>query len=208
MGAQRELHVVLVHGTWGRRSDWIAEHSYFRDELNRSFDGRVQFHVFKWSGWNSHLARIRAAIGLNDFLLKRLGKIDGSRVFLVAHSHGGNVVSYAARVSNLANAVAGLVFLGSPFIFFSKNSDATFWQRRMLPLISLVYYCALFVVFSGIMLALLAFNVHDWTVPLIAFSCFLAFDYFFSKGPQVLGGYIKECAQRAGAKAQQGCESE
>jgi hypothetical protein len=98
--SNRTLHIVLVHGTWGRGllrpqpiAPWCQEGSFFRNGLLRSFQQsmpnvRLSISVFNWSGANSILERAKAAQELVTFL----GNIGGGEtVFIIAHSHGGNV---------------------------------------------------------------------------------------------------------------------
>jgi len=86
----------------------------------------VAIHPFQWSGKNSHSARLRAADRLAGFLNDQLAAHPHAQHHVVAHSHGGNVVLYALRDSDLRAAVASVVFLGTPFISVSRrNIDST-----------------------------------------------------------------------------------
>jgi hypothetical protein len=113
------IHIVLVHGTFARDSKWFRDGSRLRQELLSRFNGNVVFHVYKWTGLNWHSARIKGAIDFNNFLVGKLGDIDPRNIYIISHSHGGNVVLYAHGMStNLLNILGGAIFLGTPFISY------------------------------------------------------------------------------------------
>ena len=101
-----DLHVTLVHGTFGRHAAWTIPNSEFRLNLQNRIEGRVVYHKFEWSGWPSHIARNRAAENLRLFLHEKLAQNPNDRHFVVAHSHGGNIALYAMRDSSLSERIA------------------------------------------------------------------------------------------------------
>lgn len=104
-----DCHVILVHGTWARRSAWVFEGSSIVKKLQHEFPGS-SIHRFMWSGHNRFEARQRAAESLQARILS-LGP--DAVVYLVSHSHGGNVAWIAAR--NLPT-VRAIVAMGVPFL--------------------------------------------------------------------------------------------
>jgi hypothetical protein len=72
---------------------------------------------FQWSGENSWVARTSAASALGDYV-ERLQN-EGWRCHIVAHSHGGNVVSEALpkiMTAELGGSSGKIVTLGTPFM--------------------------------------------------------------------------------------------
>lgn len=111
--------VVLLHGTWGRQSNWMKPGSPLRAAIDEAFGDAVDCREFQWSGRNRHGDRRAASIALARWLraadMKRYRK-----VHLIAHSHGGNI---AARASFLApSRMASLVTVGTPFISATKRN--------------------------------------------------------------------------------------
>ncbi len=110
--------VVLVHGTFGKHAAWLGRDAPFRRTLDAALGRRAAVYGFCWSGSNSHVKRLAAAARLAD----RIGRVssgDGGQVFVVAHSHGGNVALHAA--ARVPGAVGGVVTLATPFLYFSSR---------------------------------------------------------------------------------------
>ena len=116
-GPKPDRVVTLVHGTWARKAKWVEEGSPLRRAVEARFPpGTTRFEVFRWSGRNSHSARLEAGSELRAFLRDLVGRFPESRLYVVAHSHGGNVALYGLRGLEPADGVAGVVSLGTPFI--------------------------------------------------------------------------------------------
>lgn len=114
--AHPELIVSLVHGTWGTRSPLADETSSFCDGLRDRLDEPVHFSAFRWSGDNSHVARIAASRKLREYVAAVKEAHPAARHYLVCHSHGGNIAFYALRDRETADRVAGVVTISTPFI--------------------------------------------------------------------------------------------
>ncbi len=120
----RSLVVTLVHGTFGRLpgrdASWTRDGSYLRQRLLEELGSDVEFLPFRWSGMNWPSARYRAARRLRDHLRATSARWPERSHYLVAHSHGGNVVLYAlrdtAREAAPDGLPAGVVCLSTPFI--------------------------------------------------------------------------------------------
>jgi hypothetical protein len=67
--------------------------------------------AFRWSGGNSHAARLEAAQRLFAFIATHLKP--GEKLNIVAHSHGGNVVKLYTQMSG-SEIIDTLVTLGTP----------------------------------------------------------------------------------------------
>jgi hypothetical protein len=115
--------VTLVHGTFSPAAAWVRSGSFFRNETTRLLGDQVDFEVFRWSGRNSHGARVRAGAALRQQLLLALQRHPSSRHIVIAHSHGGNVARYALRDPSLRRRVAGLVCLATPFVICDPRED-------------------------------------------------------------------------------------
>lgn len=74
--------------------------------------------VFRWSGLNSHDERTTAAEALAKQLTTQMAEVPDGLHFVIAHSHGGTVAMYAARLlsSEHRGRLRGLVTLGTPFL--------------------------------------------------------------------------------------------
>ena len=134
--------VVLVHGTWPygllhsllarfaftRRwvkkspRTWSNPEQPFRAGLAQAIGLEVRILEFFWSGFNGPHARRMAAVQLAEFVdhATNEGPTSGdTRVFIVAHSHGGNVAADACKLTK--RAPAGLACMSTPFIAASRR---------------------------------------------------------------------------------------
>jgi pimeloyl-ACP methyl ester carboxylesterase len=118
-------HFFLVHGTWGRAARWARETSVLPTAIRAKF-GEVTFHIFKWSGGNNHDERCRAAELLEREIKNVRASFPHAPIFLIGHSHGGNV---CVRASYKATPLAGLVTLATPFIHVSIPSKHASFRR-------------------------------------------------------------------------------
>jgi hypothetical protein len=80
-----------------------------------------------WSGDNSEVERRRGAYDLANHIRFLHRHPDVSRIHIVAHSHGGNVVRRALRYLNGPLwKIGAVVYLGTPFLHFA---DTAVWRR-------------------------------------------------------------------------------
>lgn len=103
--------VILVHGTWGRRSSWTDPDELMSRTIKSNIKN-VEIEKFTWSGHNTHRARTEAALALAD----RINSMGDANVVIVAHSHGGNVALAAIRLARPSPHSRSLVALGTPFL--------------------------------------------------------------------------------------------
>jgi hypothetical protein len=107
---------VLVHGTFARGAAWTQEGSTLRKALHARYGEVACFREFLWSGENSHKERVQAGDELRIFLQNLGSEVADRPLFIVAHSHGGNVALYALRDVQIAERVSGIVTMGTPFL--------------------------------------------------------------------------------------------
>ncbi len=124
--------IITVHGTYahldtgsegtdGQAAQWWQPESRFAGELGRlveSEDGPVKIAPFVWSGENSECDRRYAGKALLEEL-RRL-EAEGEAYCLIAHSHGGSVVSAALlEAAAKREQLPGLrrwITVGTPFV--------------------------------------------------------------------------------------------
>jgi Ca2+/Na+ antiporter len=135
--------LVLVHGTFSLDADWVLDDTdpkSFRSKLRAALesDYEVHFDVIRW-GYSGRLRRLRDNTdsrrrhGVVQVEQRLLAYEDVSAVnqrFIVAHSHGGNIVMSALRKPELRTKVTGVVCLSSPFLVHNLTS----FRRELLGL--------------------------------------------------------------------------
>ena len=140
-----ERIITLVHGTFARHASWTHE-----GLLNDTLGGikGVLLNRFCWSGGNSHTDRLEAGRQLADHLIALAEKFKNAKLFIVSHSHGGNVAMYALKhleEKRIAYRINGVVTLATPFI--------TLRRRRLHPAVPIA-------VFTLALLGTLEFAFH------------------------------------------------
>jgi hypothetical protein len=116
--------LTFVHGTWGRGmifpsgdAAWTTDESTLCRSLRDRLGPDAVFRRFRWSGRNSHTARLKASERLRDFLQEGLNDPPDATHIIVAHSHGGNVALRAlGDHPNLREQINGVACLATPFI--------------------------------------------------------------------------------------------
>jgi hypothetical protein len=90
---------------------------------------------FRWSGNNSNRARHDATIAFANYLADDIDQHHGCRHYIIAHSHGGNIVLHGLeRLTDAQReAVGGIMTLGTPFLWFEawKQGRLAGWIRSM-----------------------------------------------------------------------------
>ena len=138
--ARDQITVLLIHGTFTRNAGWCRDGSIFRSRLQHELGNNTNIEAFNWSGWNFGTSRLRAA----ELLTDRVREIADPRrqLFIIAHSHGGNVVRYAMRDPPFLSQIRGVITLGTPFL----RLDARRFRGWLVLLIK--FYAALGVLVS------------------------------------------------------------
>jgi pimeloyl-ACP methyl ester carboxylesterase len=92
------IHIILIHGTFARRADWIREEAPIRRYLGEALGDRAAsttITAFDWSGRNSLKARTAATQKLQAKIHAIVAADERTRLYIVAHSHGGNIALQA-----------------------------------------------------------------------------------------------------------------
>lgn len=116
---------LLLHGTFAPNAQWTID-SVLRRRLSKL--GNVEFHAPQWPGIfhsrlnNGHRSRLAAATALQEKLTTLREDNPSARIYIVAHSHGGNVAIYAANRLP-PGTVNGIVCLSTPFIHVGVDSS-------------------------------------------------------------------------------------
>lgn len=114
--------VVLVHGTYDGDSHWVnvvAERHTFASELARAIGNDCEIVPFLWRTSVRHEVRVEAASQLAAILDDH--KYRDRPMFVVAHSHGGNVALEAVGRSQRKIDVA--ICLATPHIYLQTKSS-------------------------------------------------------------------------------------
>ena len=121
-----KLVFTLVHGTFASGAGWVTcKDSKFRTRLQDSlseydveFDDNFSWGQVKWRRFldNSESARERGIKGLQGHLQDKPREL-GTKRFIVAHSHAGNIALHALTKDHLRESVDGVACLATPFLF-------------------------------------------------------------------------------------------
>jgi hypothetical protein len=124
-------YVLLVPGTFdakpadkGQKLRWWEYGGDFQNTLRAhpfSNPGRLRVAHFSWSGDNSEAARDSAADLLADEL--RVLRAANWTVFVVAHSHGANVVRMAIRRLQARDLPRCVFAVGAPFFVYNRRAQ-------------------------------------------------------------------------------------
>ncbi len=110
--------VTLLHGTFARHAGWIQADSELAKALSSLRNTAVV--PFCWSGANAHADRLSAGDRLRSHLAGLRRRHRDARLFVIAHSHGGNVAMYATKDHATREALTknggGIVTLATPFV--------------------------------------------------------------------------------------------
>lgn len=117
--------VILVHGTWGRKSAWaFPDTSHLVANLRAHLTTpEIEYTRYEWSGANRTSARIEAAAGLMAVIKSELAQRERV-IFIIAHSHGGNIALRAiAELSDDERGSVQAVLMATPFLSPGKQFD-------------------------------------------------------------------------------------
>jgi len=170
--------LVLVHGTKLPNPfkkgvpivSWTDETSQFREAITAATAGYNVDSSFKWSGSNSHAARILAGDELAVYLCRLHKQHPDSRIVILAHSHGGTVTLYALARSGVSSFVSDLICMNTPFIECRKRDLKK--PEQIIPFAIM----GLFIFFLIVTLNSAHFDVE---MPIATASVFAAFAVFF-----------------------------
>lgn len=164
-----KVAIILIHGTWPhgilrafiRRLTnkfdqwrppppiWSSCRGKFAQQLSREVDADVLVQSFEWSGFNAIGARRKAAKQLAENIDAHYAR-GVENVFLVAHSHGGNVAVSASMLSK--KPIAGLIAMATPFISASRRLPPPEVEGLYLVLKALLFLVSCFILVGSIFL--------------------------------------------------------
>jgi hypothetical protein len=121
--------ITLIHGTWAREAPWTQEGSRLVHALQVA-DPETRIKRLAWSGGNSHAARLEAAERLVHHVRDCRKCHPAAKHYVIAHSHGGNVVRYALSLEDVSADLDGAVCLSTPFIVCRRKPESKeLWSR-------------------------------------------------------------------------------
>lgn len=121
--------ITLIHGTWAREAPWTQEGSRLVLALQTA-DPEARIIRLEWSGGNSHAARLEAAEMLVHHVRGCRRCHPAAKHYVIAHSHGGNVVRYALSLEDVSADLDGAVCLSTPFIICRRKPESKeLWSR-------------------------------------------------------------------------------
>lgn len=115
--------IFLVHGTFDGVHDWdkiVAGKVTFASELRSAFEAEsCEIIPSLWSGTLNHNDRMQAA----SALARQIDSPEyaSHRIFIVAHSHGGNIALAACGL--IERQVEALACLATPHVYLSTRAD-------------------------------------------------------------------------------------
>ena len=124
--------ITLIHGTWACGARWTQEGSLLVSALQAA-DPEACIERLEWSGGNSHAARLDAAEKLVDHVRKFHRLYPDAKHYVIAHSHGGNVIRYALSLADISGYLHGVICLSTPFIACRRNlGRKELWSRFLM----------------------------------------------------------------------------
>lgn len=158
--------ITLIHGTFAPHAEWVKATSDFVGSLASTIRRPIKPLVFGWTGGYRHCDRMLAAEDLATHIAKVREDYDNVPHFLVAHSHGGNIVTYCLRRPENRDGIAGVVTLGTPFLTFHSRPIAAMshYLRTVLTFTSCPF-AILGLLFSALLCILIAFEITDLEQP-------------------------------------------
>jgi hypothetical protein len=121
--------VTLVHGTFAKDAAWTQEGSLLRVALEKRLGAPVTFRTVGWSGRNT-MRRMQGAQELVKELHHQMKDPD-ALLFVIAHSHGGNVALHAMRDPQIRLRVAGVVTISTLFVLVSRRTSV-YWDAGLI----------------------------------------------------------------------------
>src|SRR4051812_30256437 len=137
-GSPRRI-VILVHGTqllralatavgrWREARGWAkpgstcrlwCEHGQpFRHQLQTELGADTLIVDVPWSGGNRHSSRQRAVVAVLRAMATHKGGHPDAPLYIVGHSHGGNIARDILLEESVQPLVNGIVCLSTPFLY-------------------------------------------------------------------------------------------
>jgi pimeloyl-ACP methyl ester carboxylesterase len=119
--------LLLLRGTFAPEAEWTKEGSFLRKQVGCYLGKHVTFDAFGWTGGNSYHDRDEASRTLLDKIRDCSKQTPSERLYLVAHSQGGNVALKAlSAVPEVQAMVSGVVCISTPFIHVERRRELDF----------------------------------------------------------------------------------
>lgn len=113
--SNEQIIVTLIHGTFAQNAEWVKSNSFLTITLKNKFPNAI-IKSFQWSGYNSKNARLNASNDLFNYTQDIKKTYPCSKHYIIAHSHGGNIVYSNFKKPSFCESISGLVFLSTPFL--------------------------------------------------------------------------------------------
>lgn len=201
--------VILVHGTWGRGvipwlqkpiATWCEENSDVCKVCREELGDRTLFVPFSWSGANSPAGRLDASEKLAGRLAQIRKEHPSSPIFLITHSHGGNVAMYCMKDETSTKQVAGLVCFSTPFLHVSVRDfgKSTGIIHKIITALTFALIVVAFILMTKIVLeneSLSSSAFINWTIIILFLSLFVL-AAFLGRGFRKISGWARKLASR------------
>jgi hypothetical protein len=204
--------VVLVHGTFAPRAEWTMPNSALVQAIRQHLDGvAIEFVRFEWDGYfggtlnNTHFHRYAAGQALGALLLEARRNNPAARIYVVAHSHAGNIAVYAAA---LGTHVDGIVTMGTPFIILQpRDFEADVSLQATTHIVAFVIWLAIIIgsQIAGLAALYAGFNLLDrrWFVVKVFGWTLLIFGFASGSWPVKIVGseqvWVQDYSSHGGA---------
>ena len=116
----RLLKIILMHGTWATAAEWPLETGQLQTLLRDRFGDKIEMEALGWGGKNRNAHRQAGAKKLAEFIRSE----PEIPHVVIAHSHAGNIVSYACANPEIKKSMAGVVTMATPFIVARRRYGA------------------------------------------------------------------------------------
>ncbi len=129
-GRLRESLRLAPRGSTGKL--WSDFGQPLRQRLEQMLGGDTVVVDMPWSGRNQHDARQLATDGLLQTLSAQKKAHPSARLYVIAHSHGGNVSRDVLLRDGGRELLDGLVCLSTPFFYARERPQADRLRRRLI----------------------------------------------------------------------------
>ncbi|MGX1412793.1 hypothetical protein [Bradyrhizobium elkanii] len=146
-GRGHEVIVTLVHGTFSGGGRWFEADSEFQKSLcNAIKNRRLIIATVTWRGWNTLLSRRQGTLALIRHVRSVRRDYPNAKHFIIAHSHGGNVVVDAIHEPTINRLVDGAITVSTPYLTFLP----VFRLKGLIRFTDRLVYCVAFLALAVI----------------------------------------------------------
>ncbi|HRE72938.1 MAG TPA: hypothetical protein PLC14_20850 [Accumulibacter sp.] len=129
----------LIHGTYATDAAWTLPESPIAQAISSTLGPKTQLKRFLWDGKNAFASRIAASEALTAELDATASSNKYSAIYLIAHSHGGNMALQAVNQMAHGDKVRAMVSLGTPYLRIKRKA----WAPPVLLSIGLAFWTSL-----------------------------------------------------------------